>query len=139
MHIPLTRHEIADFLETTSVEVEHLWASGKLKRSQYNDIRPIAALAQSSIFDVAEYTLASDHLFLSLAPAEAAMWTLYLCELCECEDWDEWTQQDRAENILACAADDGLANIEDMNAARTAATVIMTHTTLMNICQKNNR
>lgn len=138
MHVPMSRSEIAMFLETTQQNVEQAWQSNALKRTVFHEERLTTELAQSSIFDVLEYALAHDALPVRLSKHEAAMWVLCLCEACEWEDWSDWQVAERASQLMAFAADEGIAPVDAQLSAKIAMTVIVTQGSLLGICLRND-
>jgi hypothetical protein len=96
-----------------------------------------SGLWQSSIFDVLEYAMSSGDLPICVPPTEAAIWVLYLCEVCE-EEWDELDVEERIANVLTVSIEDGLNVTVDTRATLTATTLILAHQTLLNICMQND-
>lgn len=90
MHFPLSRDEIASFLELAPSQVDTLWRRDFLQRSLHCPHRPVASLSHSTIYDVLEFALAAGVLPVRLSKECAALW---IAQLAESDEWD----------VFACA------------------------------------
>ncbi|WP_299734016.1 hypothetical protein [uncultured Tateyamaria sp.] len=109
MHIPLSRDEIAAFLEVAPKQVDLLWSRELLQRSLHCTHRPVASLSYSTIYDILEYALAAGVLPVRLSRECAALWISQLAEL---DEWDVFESSSIAQKtklMMESAIDDGLA------------------------------
>ncbi|WP_299283308.1 hypothetical protein [uncultured Tateyamaria sp.] len=111
MHIPLSRDEIAAFLQVAPVQLDLLWRRGLLQRSLHCTHRPIAALSYSTIYDVLEFALAAGVLPVRLSKECAALWVAQLAEADELDEFEHASTNRRTALMMEAAIDDGLAAI----------------------------
>lgn len=133
MHIPLTRDEIAVFLELAPQQVDLLWRRRFLQRSLSCAHRPVAALSYSTVYDVLEYALAAGVLSVRLSKEVAALW---VAQLAEADEWDQFAGQSMTRRIwmmMEMARDDGLADMTEAP-VRVAREVLLTQARLVEIC-----
>ena len=133
MHIPLTKHEIATFLEIGPHEVELLWRTGVLERSLHCAYRPVPELSSSTVYDVLEYALAAGALPVTVSRELAALWVAQLAEADEWEAYQDAAFGQRMSMMLAVAEDDGLAAMTP-EAWKVAATVVAAQMGLLSVC-----
>ena len=108
MHTPMTKEEVACFLELPPSQVEQLWRLGDLQRSLHHPNRPIPELSQSSVYDVLEYALVSGDLPVKLTRELAALWVASLAEADEWEDFSGASWDLQTVMLVRAAQDDGL-------------------------------
>lgn len=133
MHIPLSRDEIAAFLEIAPKQVEHLWHRKFLQRSLHCEHRPVTSLSYSTIYDVLEYALTAGVLPVRLSKECAALWILQLAEL---DEWDLFEYALVAQKsilLMESAIDDGLTEMT-MDPLRVARVILATQTLLLELC-----
>lgn len=137
MHIPMSRTEIANFLEQTPDDVERAWSSNALQRTVYHEERLSHDLAQSSIFDVLEYALAHGTFPMQLSKEHTSLWILYLCEAAAWEDWADWSVSERAAQLFSFAISEGLCDGREEN-AKVALTLVVAQIGLLSTCLQND-
>ena len=133
MHIPMTRDEVAAFLEVCPSEVELLWQTGLLQRSLSCSDRPVASLNYSTVYDVLEYALAAGVLPVKLSKELSALWVL---QLAEADAWDRFASSDfgmRVCMMVETAVDDGLSEMTP-EPGKVAAVVVATRFALLDRC-----
>ena len=133
MHIPLTKYEIAAFLEIGSHDVELLWRTGVLERSLHCAYRPVPELSSSTVYDVLEYALAAGVLPATVSRELAALW---VAQLAEADEWDAYQRAEFGERMsmmLTMAEDDGLAAMTP-EAWKVAATLVAAQIGLVAVC-----
>lgn len=138
VHVPMSREEIAQFLEVSEKEIEVYWQQNQLRRTVYNSARLNSSLAQSSTFDVIELGLVTGALEAQLSKEHAALWVTYLCEACESSTWEAADVEERTLAVFAIACDEGLCVSQDQNAMRIALTMILSLSALVDICVTND-
>lgn len=133
MHIPLSRDEIASFLEIAPEQVELLWRRGFLIRSLHCSHRPVASLSYSTVYDVLEYALAAGVLPVRLSKECAALW---IAQLAEADDWDAFEPAPVTRKtflMMQCATDDGLVDMTE-NPLRVVKVILATQSILLKVC-----
>lgn len=133
MHVPMTKDEIASFLELSRCEVELLWQNGLLQRSLCCADRPVPALNCSTVYDVLEYALAAGVLPVRLSKQVAALWVL---QLAEADTWDRFTSSDfgtRVCMMVETAVEDGLSTMTP-EPGKVAAVVLGAQFSLLELC-----
>lgn len=133
MHIPLSRDEIATFLEVAPVQVDQLWHRHFLQRTLHCPFRPITALSYSSVYDVLEYALVSGVLPVRLSRELAALW---VAQLAEADEWDLFSGgglERKISVMIDLAKEDGLASMTD-NCPKVAFEVVATQSRLLCLC-----
>lgn len=138
MHVPMSREEIAQFLEVSEKQIEKYWEQNQLRRTVYNSARLNSSLAQSSTFDVIELGLVTGAIKPQLSKENAALWVTYLCEACESSNWEAADMQERTLAVFAIACDEGLCGSQDHSAIRIALTMILSLSALIDICVTND-
>lgn len=136
MHIPLTKDEIARFLELAPQQVDQLWQRGFLQRSLTCAYRPVSGLSYSTVYDVLEFALAAGVLSVRLSKEVAALW---VAQLAEADEWDQFVGQPMTKRILMMvdmAAEDGLAKMTDAP-LRVAREVLLAQSDLVDLCAKD--
>ena len=139
MHIPMSRHEIANYLAIQEVSVEELWRCGSLKRSLSNDLRSNSSLAQSSIFDVLEVALISGAIGVEICRSEAEAWIDLLCRACDWNDWDEWTPLQKVDYLMENASDVMEIKSAACKSLSIARVLSVAHCQLLSLCIANDR
>lgn len=129
MHVPLSREEIADFLDVSATQVEQLWKTDTLKKSLQCPLRTVQELRYSSVYDVMEYALAARVLPVSLTPKLAALWVLQLAEADDLEEFEAASWAKRTEDLLEMAVFEGFAKMTP-DPAHVARVVISTQAAL---------
>lgn len=133
MHIPLSRDEIAAFLEVAPTQVDQLWRRDLLQRSLHCTHRPVASLSYSTIYDVLEFALAAGVLPVRLSKECAALW---IAQLAEADEWEEFECSPcarKAALMMHTAMEDGLADITE-KPTHVIHVILGTQTLLGEVC-----
>lgn len=138
MHLPLSRKEIADFLERSIYSVELAWWDGRLQKTLFAEDRLSHCLAQSTIFDVIEFRLNYGQNRHPISREHSAIWVSYLCELSELETWPQMSVEDRKSYVLRYAIDDGLCSSFDSQVTDIAFQIVEWQDCLLRMCISND-
>lgn len=133
MHIPLSRDEIASFLELAPSQVDVLWRRNLLQRSLHCPHRPITSLSYSTIYDVLEFALAAGVLPARLTKECAALW---IAQLAEADEWDVFAgapMSRKASLMMEISADDGLAEMTG-HPAHVVHVILSSQARLLEFC-----
>lgn len=135
MHIPMSRDEIAQFLEILPAEVDHLWRKGRLQRTIACPYRDNPLLNWSSQYDVLEYALVSGDLPQKLSKEYAALWICNLAEADQDDDFESYGFDEQVQSLLLMALEDGLSS--DVKTGVLIATIILvSRFGLKSLCQE---
>jgi hypothetical protein len=137
MLFPLTRREIAKFLEVDGEFVEEIWRARLLKRSLYNHHRFSEDLAASSIFDLIEFKITLDPTLNNLEPAEAKAWVDCLAYSSEAENWLSLDFEERCFSVLEFADDECLISKDNHAAAKIVCALIAAQKTLLDFVSES--
>lgn len=137
MHVPLTREEVATFLEISVLSVERLWRNGELDRTVYHGTRCSSLLAHSSPYDVLEYALASGILPVMLSRSSSALWLANLAEADEIEGFSTLAWDEQVRYLVWMADEDGLAMITPYP-EKTAAVIILSREAIVATTEAND-
>ncbi|WP_415918844.1 hypothetical protein [Tateyamaria sp. SN6-1] len=130
MHIPLTRNEIAGFLEINTMQVDLLSATGRLQKSLSCPLRISTEFTYSTVYDVLEFALSAGHLPVTLARETAALW---VAQMAEADEWDTYVRAStvrRIEMLIELARDDGL-DVMTPNHEKVATSLILSQMALI--------
>jgi len=133
MHIPLSRDEIAGFLEVAPAQVDQLWRRDLLQRSLHCTHRPVSSLSNSTIYDVLEFALAAGVLPVRLSKECAALW---IAQLAEADEWDVFECSPlarKASLMMHVAMDDGLADMTEKPMI-VIRVILTTQVLLLEVC-----
>lgn len=134
MHLPMSRSEIAEFLNVSSADVELFWQSGQLRRSLCCPCRPISSLNYSTVYDVLECTLTLHKHPFNLSKDSATRWIELLAETDDLHSFENASAQKRTTRLADAAMATGLAAVPRKCAA-IAKILICEQAALVRMCK----
>ena len=134
MHLPLTRREIANFLEFSEQKVEELWETGQLQRSVHCVYRYHEDLTSTTVYDLLEYALSCGILPVCISRELSALWVAELAEADESEFFNSACLSSRIEELLHLAHRGGLAEMTS-EPEKTAVVSDSTQAAILNCCK----